>query len=743
MKQLIQNLRTGETKVIDVPVPAVQPGTVLIRTAASLVSAGTERMVVEFGEKSLVGKAIARPDLARQVIRKARQEGILSALEASINRLGQPLAMGYSSAGIIEEVGPGVETVKVGQRVACAGGGYAVHAEYAQIPKNLVIALPEQVDFESAAFATLGTIAMHGFRLSGASLGERVAVIGLGLLGLLAVQIAKAGGCQVLGVDLDPYRLELARQNGADVSVHRDNAEIIASTFTRGLGFDAVLICADTPSADPVQLAGSIARDRARVIAIGNVGQEIPRRIYYKKELTFINSRSYGPGRYDPVFEEQGIDYPIGYVRWTEKRNLEAFVDLLASGKIDVKKLITHHFPIESAAEAYTLISGKTQEPFLGVIITYPFEKPNDLKNQRISINSFVLDSGYKTVRTCSLGVLGAGNFAVSVMLPVIKGIPEIDKVGIASARGLTAQATAVRYGFKYATSDETMIISDASINTVAIFTRHNLHASQVITALKAGKHVFCEKPLAINDEELIKIKQTLSSNRSMPESITRSPNEMEHLPEAKLPLLMVGFNRRFSPFAQKIKSFLAERCEPIMAHYRVNAGYLAPTHWLHDREVGGGRLIGEGCHFIDFLTYLTGSLPLSVEGQALPDIGRYREDNFIIHLTYPDGSIGILTYLANGDKALPKERLEVFCGGASIILDDFRSLTFATDGKMRQFTSRWRQDKGHRTEWLMFLASIKAGGPPPIPYEHLIGVTRATLAAVDAIRSGTRINLQ
>lgn len=743
MKQLVQNLRTGETKVIEVPVPSVQPGMVVVRTAASLVSAGTERMLVEFGEKSLIGKAIARPDLARQVFQKARQEGLLSALETSFNRLDQPLAMGYSSAGIVEEVGKGVEAVKAGQRVVCAGGGHAVHAEYVLVPKNLLAIVPEHVDFESAAFSTLGAIAMHGFRLSGASLGERVAIIGLGLLGLLAVQIAKAGGCQVFGIDLDPHRLEVARQTGANMAVHRENAEAAAAAFTAGLGFDAILICADTPSADPVQLAGVIARDRARVIAIGSVGQEIPRRIYYEKELTFINSRSYGPGRYDPSFEERGMDYPIGYVRWTETRNLQTFVELLADGRVDVKPLITHRFPIESADEAYKLISGKTGQSFLGVLITYPFEKQGDIPKSRISVHSEDLATGYKVTTTCRLGVLGAGNFAASVMLPILKGIPDIARVGIASARGLSAQAAATRFGFKYATTDETQILADEAINTVAIFTRHNLHARQVISALKAGKHVFCEKPLAINQEELAEIEQTLTAEKFLSESNSSSTSGQGHQTVSKLPILMVGFNRRFSPFAQKIRSFLSGRSEPVVLHYRVNAGYLAPTHWLHDPEIGGGRLIGEGCHFIDTLTFILDALPESVNGQVLPDLGRYREDNFVLNLSYPDGSIGVLTYVANGDKSFPKERLEIFSGGAIIILDDFRSLEIVMNGKRKRFTSLFRQDKGHRAEWLIFLDSIRNGGPPPIPYDILLGVTRTTLIAVDAIRSGDRISLQ
>ncbi len=371
MKQLLQNINNGETVIVDVPIPQVQAGMALVRTRASLVSAGTERMLVEFAGKSLLGKALSRPDLVRQLADKARREGVLSTVEAAFNRLDQPMPLGYSSAGVIERLGEGLQGFKVGDRVACAGGGYAVHAEYALVPHNLLALVPEQVDFDSAAFTTLGAIALHGFRLSEAQLGETVGVIGLGLLGLLAVGIARAAGCQVFGVDLDETRVKFANQMGA-IAVLRPQAVEAALAFTHGRGLDNILICADTPSADPVELAGEIARDRGHVVAIGAVGLTIPRKIYYQKELSFINSRSYGPGRYDPAYEEAGQDYPIGYVRWSEGRNLEAFVDLLAKGLVDVKPLITHRIPIEKAPEAYELITGKTNQSFLGVLLTYP-----------------------------------------------------------------------------------------------------------------------------------------------------------------------------------------------------------------------------------------------------------------------------------------------------------------------------------------------------------------------------------
>jgi predicted dehydrogenase/threonine dehydrogenase-like Zn-dependent dehydrogenase len=715
MKQLLQNIHSGETVITDVPVPQVQAGMALVRTRASLVSAGTERMLVEFAEKSLVGKALSRPDLVRQVVDKARREGIVSTVEAAFNRLDQPMPLGYSSAGIIEEVGEGVQGFKTGDRVACAGGGYAVHAEYALVPQNLLALLPDEVDFESAAFTTLGAIALHGFRLANAQLGESVGVIGLGLLGLLTALLAQAAGCQVFGVDLDEARVRLAAQLGVTAAM-RENASQAALGFSHGRGLDNILICADTPSNDPVELAGEIARDRGHVVAVGAVGLEIPRKIYYTKELAFINSRSYGPGRYDPTYEEEGRDYPIGYVRWTEGRNLEAFVSLLACKQVDVKPLISHRYPISEAPAAYELITGKLKQPFLGVLLTYP-ETKSEARAVKIAepvIKGHLPVSGVSSVR---LGVIGAGNFANAVMLPALKKLPDIELVSITSATGYHAQYAAKKYDFKYTAIDEQEILKDPQINTVALLTRHSLHAEQVIRALEAGKHVFCEKPLATSLEQLDAIKQQLLNSEAPP-------------------MLMVGFNRRFAPLARSLHNFLEPRTEPLVASYRVNAGSIPLTHWVQDPLQGGGRIIGEACHFIDFLTFLVGSPPISVSAHGLPDDTRYREDNVVISLTFRDGSIGTVTYLANGDKAFPKERIEAFSAGKVGVLDDFRSLELAHNGKRKTIHSRLRQDKGHRAEWEAFSQAIIAGSEPPIPYDQLFTVTEATFAAVNALRS-------
>lgn len=714
MKQLLQNIKNGQAVVEEVPVPAPRKGMALVKTAASLVSAGTERMVVEFAEKSLIGKARSRPDLVKQVIDKALREGIVNTAQAAFNKLDEPMALGYSSAGTIVELGEGMDGFHIGQRVACAGGGYASHAEYAVVPRNLLAPIPDWLDFESAAFATLGAIALHGFRLADPKLGETVAVIGVGLLGLMTMQIAEAAGCRAIGIDVDSERVKLAESLGLS-ACSRDRAEDSVQAFTANRGADSVVICADTPSNDPVTLAGSIARDRANIVATGAVGLDFPRKIYFEKELSFINSRSYGPGRYDPLYEEGGVDYPIGFIRWTEGRNLEAVIELLASGKLKVKPLITHRLPIEKAEEAYEIITGKREEPFIGVLLTYgDVEKLESLKV--IKFKTFQPSN----LQTCNLGVIGAGLYANATLLPVLKKT-EMNLVGIASAGGLKAQHSAKKFGFGYAASSADEVINDEKINTVAILTRHDLHAELVIKALQAGKHVFVEKPLAVNTEQLGLVEEALARHSS---------------------LVTVGFNRRFAPLARELKSFYDQRVEPLHIHYRVNAGYIPLKHWLHDPEQGGGRIIGEGCHFIDFVTFLVGASPVSVMTHALPDNGKYREDNVSMTFSFPDGSVGVVDYLANGDKSVPKERVEVFGGGKVATLNDYRSLEMVHNGHRKTIKNRLGQDKGWQDEMLALEKAVKSG-EPPISYEQLFGVTKASFAAVESLRRGEKVTIK
>ncbi len=713
MKQLIQNIKNGKTTIEDVPVPTPRDGQALVKVSASLVSAGTERMLVEFAEKSLVGKARSRPDLVKQVLDKAKREGITPTLQAALNRLDQPMALGYSSAGTIVALGKNMTGFKVGQRVACAGFGFATHAEYNVVPKNLLTPLPKNVDFESAAFTTLGAIALHGFRLAETQIGENVAVIGLGLLGLLTIQIADAAGCNVLGIDVDPERVKLASSLGLQ-AVTRPEAEASASALSLSRGFDAVIICADTSSNDPIELAGVISRDRGRVVATGAVGLNIPRKIYYEKEIAFINSRSYGPGRYDSDYEENGNDYPLGYVRWTEGRNFQAIVDLMASEKLKVQPLISHRFPIERGVQAYEVITGKKKEPFLGVLLKYSGSEKAETKIDFVSPIR-------RPLSTVKLGVLGAGLHANFTLLPIIKHNKDYELIGIASAGGFHAQDSGKKFGFHYATSSDDEIINDKNINTVAILTRHDSHADLIVKALKAGKHVFVEKPLAINSEQLSVISKQLAKTDNC--------------------LLLTGFNRRFSPHAQSLKSQVSSLKSPLHAHYRINAGYITSYHWTQDPNIGGGRIIGEACHFIDLITYLVGTPPVSVNAVALPNNGKYSDDNVSMTFTFPDGSIGVIDYLANGDKSIPKERLEVFCEGVVAVLDDYVSLTVTKDGKKKE--ERIAQDKGWKNEMSAFAKAIKEGQEPPIPYEQLIGVTKASFAAVESIRSKQNIEIK
>ncbi len=715
MKQVVQEMRSGETRVIEVPVPVPGPGMALVRTAASVVSAGTERMLVEFAGQGWIGKARSRPDLVRQTLDKVRREGLLTTFDAVQNRLDQPLPLGYSSAGVIVAIGDGLQEFRVGDRVACAGGGHAVHAEYALVPQNLMAHVPDGVDLEHAAFATLGSIAMHGWRLAEPQVGEHVAVIGLGLLGLLAATLARAAGAWVFGIDLDQGRVERAQQMGFRAAL-RDAADDAALAATQGRGFDVVLVCADSSSSDPVELAGKLARDRGRVVVIGNVGLEIPRRTYYEKELSLRVSRSYGPGRYDPLYEEAGIDYPIGFVRWTVGRNLQAFVDLLAAGRIDLRPLITHRFPIERATEAYAVITGREHPAFLGVVLTYPETKETPASRVELSPKQVRADADVR------LGVLGAGSFATGVLLPALKRVPGIDRVGIASGAGLSGATAGRKFGFRYAAANEQEILADASINTVAILTRHADHARQTVAALRAGKHVFCEKPLALTREQLAEIAAALQSSDR---------------------LLTVGYNRRFAPLALAMRGFLRATDVPLAVHYRVNAGVLPANHWLHDPEQGGGRLLGEACHFLDFVTFLVGALPARVSAVGLPDGDQYREDNVLISLEFADGSVGTVAYLACGDRSMPKERVEAFGGGRAAVLDDFRRLETYHAGQRRVQRTWLRQDKGHQAEWEAFTAAIRSGGPPPIAYDQLTAASLTALAAVDALRTRMPVTLE
>jgi len=711
MKQVLQDARTGEIEVVNVPAPKVQAGCVLVRVACSLVSAGTERASADFARKNLFQKAKARPDLVREVLGKLRRDGVISTMAAVRTRLDTPSALGYSSAGEVVAVGEGIADINVGYRVACAGVGHAIHGEFACVPRLLVARIPDPtVSAEDAAFTTMGAIALHGVRSANVKLGDAVAVIGLGLLGQLTVQILKAAGCRVIGTDLVDGRVELARACGADAaSSSSSEFHDLCLRHSAGRGVDAVLITAQTSSSDLVNFAAELARDRGVIVAVGAVGMDIQRKLFYEKELDFRVSRSYGPGRYDSAYEQKGIDYPVGYVRWTETRNMEAFLQLLAERKIRTEPLVTHHFPIEQADRAYEVITGKTGEASLGVIITY--EENAEQNALEVILRSLPAS----TAAQVTVGLLGAGDFAVSTLIPAMKRVKGVALVGVCAADGAHSHHAAAKFGFHYCVTDQNPILADPNINTAVIATRHHLHAAQVLAALHAGKHVFCEKPLCLNEEELFAIVRTY------------------HGLAVGRPLIMVGFNRRFAPLATRMKSFLRQIQEPLALHYRVNAGFVPATHWIHDPTQGGGRILGEVCHFVDFLSFLVGASPATVEARGLTNPGKYSDDNVIISLQFYDGSQGTITYVANGDRSYSKERIEVFGGGAVAALEDFRRLELVHRGRKEVARSFIRQDKGHIGEWNLFAKSIMSGEDAPIPFDEIVASTLSTLRIAES----------
>lgn len=747
MKQVVHYHRKG-LRVDDVPPPTVKPRGVLVRNIHSMISVGTERTIIQFAEKSIVQKARERRDLVHQVINLALQQGVRSTYEMAMGRLDAPVTPGYSSAGVVIGVGDGVDDLNIGDRVACAGAGYATHAEVVWVPKNLCVHIPESVDFESAAFTTLGAIALQGLRVSDLRVGECVAVIGLGLVGQLAVQLARAAGGRVLGIDIDPERVALALELGTNMGAIRgqDDVNALAQKLSRGRGVDAVLITAATTSNDPVELAGEILREKGRVVVVGAVGMDIPRRPYYEKELDLRLSRSYGPGRYDPTYEEKGVDYPIGYVRWTERRNMEAFLDLLAAGKVQVGRLITHRFPIEEAEQAYQLITSNKGEPFLGVLLTYPFAvgspQPVAILTRRVDLRAATPQSKQRPavspsatpstalrawLRTSSvepsvnIGLIGAGNFAKGVLLPDLRKVKNLHFRGVVTGTGVSAKHAGQKYGFGYCTTDYQELLADPAIDAVIIATRHNLHATMARQALEAGKYVFVEKPLALSQPEL----------DALTEAWQESPAD-----------LMVGFNRRFAPLVGEVMAFLAGRTTPLVMNYRVNAGFVPRDSWVHSEE-GGGRILGEVCHFVDLLGFLAGAPPTRVFAEAISsgNPALVDQDSVNITIKFQDGSLGTISYVALGDKAFPKERLEVFGDGAVCVVDDFKKLVLIRKGKRRKMR-RWSQDKGHHAELAAFINAIRQGAESPLPFAQAWQTTVTTFKILKSLQLGEPVDV-
>lgn len=701
MKQVLQNLGTGEMSLTNVPAPHAGRGQLLIHSSTSLISAGTERMLVDFGKAGWIGKARQQPDKVRQVIDKIGTDGLAATMETVRSKLDQPIALGYCNVGRIAEIGGDVTGFALGDRVASNGN----HAEVVAVPRNLCARIPDGVSDEAAAFTVIGAIGLQGIRLADPKIGECVAVFGLGLIGLLTVQMLRAQGCRVLGIDVDPARLDLARAFGAEIANPAAGDVLTAALgFSRSAGVDAVIITAASKSNDIVAQAAQMSRKRGRIVLVGVVGLQLSRADFYEKELSFQVSCSYGPGRYDPAYEAGGRDYPIGFVRWTEQRNFEAVLDLMASGAIDVAPLISHRFDLAEADQAFGLLtSGETS---LGILLRYRAQHGDDLARRTVPIGQ----AQPAEPAAASVTFLGAGLYAGRILMPAFKAAGARLHRAV-SGGGFSAVHLARKHGFAEASTDEAESILDPAIDTLVVATRHDAHARQVLGGLRAGKHVFCEKPLCLTLDELAEIEAEAAAR-----------------PAQKL---MVGFNRRFAPLTERARALLGPLKGPKAFIMAVNAGAIPPEHWTQDPAIGGGRIVGEACHFIDLLRFFADAPIASVRAQALglPGDRARCPDSATIQLAFADGSIGTIHYLANGDRRFPKERLEVFAAGRVLRLDNFRKLE-AWGWKGFSAKRSWRQDKGQNGCAQAFVDSVRNGLPCPIPLDEIVEVSRASIEA-------------
>ncbi|MEJ0034108.1 MAG: bi-domain-containing oxidoreductase [Bacteroidota bacterium] len=705
MKQIIQDLQSGNTILADVPAPIVKRGAVLIRTQASLVSLGTEKMLVEFGKASLIDKARQQPDRVKQVLDKIKTDGLMPTLDAVFKKLGEPLPLGYCNAGEVIGVGEDVSEFRIGDRVVSNGP----HAEVVLVPKNLVAHIPENVSYEEGSFTVVSAIGLQGIRLINPTFGETVVVIGLGLIGLITSQLLKANGCRVIGYDFDESKVKLAASFG--VAAFQSSAETdpvkIVLEHTKGIGADGVIITASTQSNEVISQAAQMSRKKGRVVLVGVIGLDIKRADFFEKELSFQVSCSYGPGRYDELYEQKGSDYPIGYVRWTEKRNFEAVLDALAGGTLHVKPLITEIVPLPDFNNIYSDI-GKSRS--IASILKYPAESSVASNTVAITPSSFEKSKAV-------FGVIGAGNFTKMVIVPTMRKLDYAIKY-IVSEKGLSASMLAKKYKVAFATSDYKEVLNDKEVNAVAITVRHNAHARLVIESLKAGKHVFVEKPLALTSEEV---------------------NEIESAYRESGKTLTVGFNRRFSPFAIKAKELL-KGSGPINVIANMNAGFIPANSWVHDLKVGGGRIVGEACHLVDLITYFSGSLVKEVVMAAAGNNPNETTDNATLLLKYEDGSLGVINYFSNGSKSYAKERVEIYSQGRNIIIDNYRKLScfgFSSSGMSKS------QDKGHYNQFKMLQSRLQDGGKEVIPISETLNTSRAVLAAIESFKTGSWVSVK
>jgi predicted dehydrogenase/NADPH:quinone reductase-like Zn-dependent oxidoreductase len=704
MKQLIQNLKTGDTILEEIPAPQIKRGAVLIQTTRSLVSLGTERMLVEFGKASYLQKARQQPEKVKQVLDKIQTEGLLPTLEAVFNKLDQPLPLGYCNIGKVIQVGEGVNDLKIGDRVASNGN----HAEFVCIPKNLVAKIPDNVSDEEATFTVIGSIGLQGIRLLNPAFGETIVVSGLGLIGLVTAELLVANGCQVIGFDFDQTKIEIARAKGIKAYNLSDGTDPIkiAQEITGGIGVDGVIITASNKSNEIISQAAKMSRKRGRIILVGVIGLDINRSDFYEKELTFQVSCSYGPGRYDDDYEQKGIDYPISFVRWTEKRNFESILFAISSGKLDVKPLITEVVPFENYQEIYGDMKASRS---IASILKY-VDNPVLSHSIKLNSNSFVGGKGI-------VGIIGAGNFTKMTLMPLFKDLKPNLKY-ISSAGGLNATSMAKKYGIANSTTNNSAIFDDKEVDLVIITTRHNQHASLAIEALHKGKNVFVEKPLALNNEELSQVIEAYKKGNTT---------------------LTVGFNRRFSPHAVKMKSLLGEGQMNVIA--TMNAGFIPKESWIHDLKVGGGRIVGEACHFIDLITYLTGSKVTAVCMNAMGNNPEENTDNASILLKYENGSTGVINYFSNGSKSYSKERVEVYSQERTLILDNFKKLEgYGFKGFSSMKTSL---DKGHKTQFDNLFKAVKGENKSLIPFDEIVNTTKASFAAIESMKTNNWVEIQ
>lgn len=716
MKQVIQSARSGKLSLKEVPAPKVRSGALLVRTHASLISAGTERMVIDFAKKTLAGKAKERPDLVRKVLDKAKRDGVLATFKAVMARLDEPLPLGYSAAGTVMGVGAGLDgAFRIGQRVAMAGAGLANHAELNVVPRNLAAPIPDDVSDEEACFGTLAAIAMAGVRNLAPQLGDVVAVLGVGLVGQLASQLLALSGARVIAIDVDPARLDLARRTGAELTWRLGEPGLVeaVAALTGGLGCDGILIAAATDSSEPLELAAELARDRAAVVMVGKTGTEFPYAAFMKKELRLMVSRSYGPGRYDEDFEGRGVKYPVGWVRWTEAENLRECVRLMSPSlprRLDVGALISHRFPFDEAETAYQLVTGRA-EPCLGVVLRYEGET----KSAPAAFPASSAKAG-----GCTLGVIGAGAFARTVLLPELKRLSGVEFRTLCTTRGQTAEHGASTFGFAKASTEIDDVLNDPAINAVLVATRHSNHAELTARCLAAGKSVIVEKPLALDRDQL---NQVIAARNGSAGFFT------------------IGFNRRFAPMSRTAAQLLARHPGPKMLVLRVNAGALPAESWVNAAEEGGGRILGEVCHFVDLARALAGSPINAVQADAAR-VSHGGCDDLTVTLSFADGSLATIVYTAQGDSSFSKERFECFAGGTVVAIDNFLSLSVTENGKTRVEKAKLGQDKGHRAELEAFVQAVTAGGPAPVDEAELIETSLATIAVLDSLREGRRISL-